>query len=207
MINLWIGIEWVSILMGIVGTILASTFKEKIRYSFLLWIMGGIMSLFLHILHTKQHGLLLLSITGLIISSFGFYETLKKKAETEKQVGKSEFVNKILNIGLYLCLSIGVLAIGNFLINDASGTWYQSKSFDLAATTFNLSGLILLSMANEKSKYCWIFWGISNAMFALITFNVELYGIFFQQIIFSALNIWGIINWFIIKKETDGKKS
>ncbi len=96
---------------------------------------------------------------------------------------------------------LSVLSMGYFLMTGVGENWHESPSFEMIATLLNISGLAIISSNSKYSKYCWVLWLLSNAMFVLITYASGYMGLMFQQVMFFVLDIWGILNWFVFKKD------
>ncbi len=198
--NVWVIIEWISVFLGLGGTVWAASLKGyKLWMAFVMWITGNLLMIILHIFHTGKYGLLLLAIIGLVISTTGFLNSIKGNNEN-KDEGENSNLQKSL-IGLSgVSAVLAVLCLGYFLFTDLNENWYKALSFEMVATFLNISGLALISSNSKYSKYCWFFWLLSNGMFVLITYSAGYMGLMFQQVIFFGLDLWGILNWFILKR-------
>lgn len=205
--NIWVVIEWVSVFLGLGGTIWAASLKgHKLWIVFLMWIIGNTLMIVLHFSHTGKYGLLLLSIIGLVISITGFLNSIKENNESKESQTGSKLQKSLIGLSVISAL-LSVMCLGYFLFIDFNDNWYKSFSFEMVATFLNISGLALISSNSRYSKYCWLFWLLSNGMFVFITYSTGYMGLMFQQVIFFGLDLWGILNWFILKNNSITQKS
>lgn len=187
-------VEWLGAFTAIFGSYLMATVKidlkaseatifEKIQprlgYSF--WLISNFFCIYLFI-QTKNDGLLMMNIGGVLINIIGFYLWSKNKSP-------SKYLTSTLALSSLFLLAISLYYLFNYFLE------LNNKDVEMFGSLLGLVAAFLLASKSKLSFLCWFIWSISNLTLLVLTFRSGMYGIAFLQGSFMLININGCIKW------------
>jgi len=184
-VKLILALGWIAPIAAIIGAFIAATRTLGLTYAWSLWIFAN--SCFIVLFsYTNQNGLLVMSVFGLLINLFGFYQWRHNKT------GINTYIAAYFYYFSLVIVVLGCLAFVWFIFG------LTEEALEWTGAFFGIAGSLILASRSQYSQLCWLFWTFSNlSIMALCLFYTQQYGILLQQVFFMITNIIGLYKYYI----------